>query len=242
MNCLGKSFVLAALLFGAASPAAAQPAEERINVTFTPAFATIGGDTELALAGSIGYRFTDHFSFEGDFTWIDAAADGFDIRRLASGSAEVPPLMGNLGPEVLRRVGGITGGVLGRNGRMPSFNVGNINAIPIGLGDLRLVNDGQTMIGTLGVRYEPTVQTARFRPYVSGGIGLNFTDQEFNFESTALTILPFDESHSGIAFSAGGGASIHVFSSLWVNADAKYFRLSRDRNIMRLGGGVGFRF
>ena len=77
--------------------------------------------------------------------------------------------------------------VLGRNGRMPSFNVGNINAIPIGLGDLRLVNDGQTMIGTLGVRYEPTVQTARFRPYVSGGIGLNFTDQEFNFESTALS-------------------------------------------------------
>ena len=40
-----------------------------------------------------------------------------------------------------------------------------------------------TMIGTLGVRYEPAVQTARFRPYVSGGLGLNHTEQELWFPS-----------------------------------------------------------
>jgi len=29
---------------------------------------------------------------------------------------------------------------------------------------------------------------------------------------------------------------------LWADVDAKYFRLSSDRSIMRLGGGVSFRF
>jgi opacity protein-like surface antigen len=103
--------------------------------------------------------------------------------------------------------------------------------------------DGQTMIGTLGLRYEPTVQTARFRPYVSGGLGLNHTEQDFNL-SAATASSTFDDSisNSGFAFSAGGGANIRLFSSLWANADAKYFRLSRDRNIMRLGGGVTLKF
>ena len=100
------------------------------------------------------------------------------------------------------------------------------------------------MIGTLGVRYEPAVQTARFRPYVSGGLGLNHTEQEFTLRHRAPSTRAFDESisHSGFAFSAGGGANVRLFSSVWANADAKYFRLSRDRNIMRLGGGIGLRF
>jgi hypothetical protein len=29
---------------------------------------------------------------------------------------------------------------------------------------------------------------------------------------------------------------------LWADMDAKYFRLSGDRDIMRLGGGVSYRF
>ena len=100
------------------------------------------------------------------------------------------------------------------------------------------------MIGTLGVRYEPTVQTARFSPYVSGGLGLNHTEQEFIVSHRRRREHTVDESisHSGFAFSAGGGANVRLFSSLWANADAKYFRLSRDRNIMRFGGGIGFRF
>ena len=69
------------------------------------------------------------------------------------------------------------------------------------------------MIGTLGVRYEPAVQTARFRPYVSGGLGFNHTEQEFEFR--IATVTGFDESisHSGFAFSAGGGANVRLFSS-----------------------------
>ena len=75
------------------------------------------------------------------------------------------------------------------------------------------------------------------------GLGINHTEQDFNL-SVATASSNFDDSvsNSGFAFSAGGGANIRLFSSLWANADAKYFRLSGDRNIMRLGGGVGFRF
>jgi len=99
-----------------------------------------------------------------------------------------------------------------------------------------------SVIGTLGLRYEPTVQTARFRPYVSGGLGLNHTEQELNIRIASAPEFADSISHSGFALSAGGGASIRLFSSIWANADAKYFRLSRDRNVIRFGGGVGVRF
>jgi opacity protein-like surface antigen len=240
MKFLAKSFVFAALWAAiGAAPAAAQTPEERINVTFTPAFATVGGDTETALAGSVGYRFTEHLSFEGDFTWIDAAAGGIRDRQFALEGREITTGIVN---DVLRRNSGMFGG----NNRLPSFNLGNISniaAIPIGAGNFSATADGQTMIGTLGVRYEPSVQTARFRPYVSGGLGLNHTEQELTVAITTAT-QAFDESvsHSGFAFSAGGGANIRLFSSVWASADAKYFRLSRDRNVMRLGGGIGLRF
>jgi opacity protein-like surface antigen len=234
--------VAALLLAAAAVPAAAQSQEERVTLTFTPAFATVGGDTELALSGSLGYRFTEHLSFEGDFTWIDGAAGGFrnqfgfDTRNITTGVTDL--LQRGLG--VGRPVNNV--------GR-PGNNAGGIgNVAPaiitaIGTSTLPASPDGQTMIGTLGLRYEPTVQTARFRPYVSGGLGLNRTEQDFNLSAaTASSSFADSISNSGFAFSAGGGANIRLFSALWANADAKYFRLSGDRNIMRLGGGVGFRF
>jgi hypothetical protein len=95
----------------------------------------------------------------------------------------------------------------------------------------------------MGIRYEPSVQTARFRPYVSSGIGINFTDQTINLAAVSVPdIYDGSISQSGVAFSAGGGANIHLGGALWANADAKYFRLSRDRDLMRIGGGVTFKF
>jgi opacity protein-like surface antigen len=229
MRFFTRLALAASVLAATSAPAAAQTQEPRITLTFTPAFATVGGDTEAAFSGSVGYRFTDHLSFEGDFTWMDAAAGGIRGRQFAFDS------------------GGFTTRIL--NDLLPrGFGSGVTNVSPtlirsIGTGEFTASADGQTMIGTLGVRYEPTVQTARFRPYVSGGLGLNHTEQEFNLDLATSTRLADDSvSHSGFAFSAGGGANIRLFSSLWANADAKYFRLSRDRNVMRLGGGVGFRF
>jgi opacity protein-like surface antigen len=241
MKLFTPSAIAAVLLAMAAAPAAAQAQEERITLTFAPAFATVGGDTATALSGSVGYRFTEHVSFEGDFTWIDAAAGGFrnqfgfDTRDITTGVVT----------DLLQRGNG-NGVGRGNDARLPALGIGNLTpaiirtiAAPTFLASA----DGQTMIGTLGLRYEPTVQTARFRPYVSGGLGLNRTEQDFNL-AAATASSTFDDSisNSGFAFSAGGGANIRLFSSLWANADAKYFRLSGDRNIMRLGGGVTFKF
>ena len=38
------------------------------------------------------------------------------------------------------------------------------------------------MIGTLGLRYELPVADGRFRPYLAGGLGINNSEQEFDFE------------------------------------------------------------
>jgi hypothetical protein len=45
-----------------------------------------------------------------------------------------------------------------------------------------------------------------------------------------------------VAGSAGAGASLRLFRGLFVDVDARYFRLDRDRNLARLGGGVSYRF
>lgn len=231
MRFLAKSIVFAALWAGIlAVPAAAQAQEERIIVNFTPAFASVGGDSELALAGSAGYRFTEHFFFEGDFTWIDAAAGGDRDRVFPLGGTQL----------TTRNVNDMLSRTTARFGR---FDLRNLPNFPIPVEGFSVSTDGQTMIGTLGVRYEPTVQTARFRPYLSGGLGFNHTEQEVMVSiGTADRDISESISHSGFAFSAGGGAGIRLFSSVWANADAKYFRLSRDRNVIRFGGGVGLRF
>ena len=83
------------------------------------------------------------------------------------------------------------------------------------------------------------MQTERFRLYLAGGLGINNTKQEFDIERLAFSedVDDSDLRH-GFAFSAGAGASVRIVSSLWADVDARYFRLSRDRNVMRLGGGV----
>ena len=234
MKFLPQSMIVAAFLVGVTStPAAAQAPEERITVTFTPALATVGGDSELALSGSAGYRFTEHLSFEGDFTWIDGAAGGERDRVFALGDAQL----------MTRGVNDILSRTTARFGAFDVRNIPGVPNFPIPIEGFDISTDGRTLIGTLGVRYEPAVETARFRPYVSGGLGLNHTEQELRVSiGTATRDVEETISHSGFAFSAGGGASVRLFSSLWANADAKFFRLSRDRNVIRFGGGVGVRF
>jgi opacity protein-like surface antigen len=234
MRFFRQSIIIAALLAGiTAVPGAAEAQDERIIVNFTPAFATVSGDTDLALAASAGYRFTEHLWFEGDFTWIDAAAGG-DYGVFPFGGSEFTSTTSR----------DLVTGTLLTFGSPASDRrtFPNFPGIPIPIEGYEFASEGRTMIGTIGVRYEPTVQTARFRPYVSGGLGFNRTEQEVTFR--IATVLGFDDtvSHAGVAFSAGGGASVRLFSSLWAGADAKYFRLSRDRNIIRFGGNIGLRF
>lgn len=238
MKIVTKS-ALMALFAGVVMPIAASAQESRLTISFTPAVAAESGDSQLALAGTAAYRFAEHFAFEGDVTWIDAAAGGlrdrtfgFDPRVTATTTTAVRT--------VLQTVGAMFGG---RNNRLPGFpdGLGPVTATFPAFGPISATTEGQTWIGTMGLRYEPAVQTARFRPYVSGGLGVNFTDQTLNL-AAASNAARFDDSHSGLALSAGGGANIHLGGALWLNADAKYFHLSRDRDLMRLGGGVTVKF
>ena len=235
MTIVTKAPMMALVTFILLAPSTAQAQDERFRVNFNSAGATVSGDAELALGGTFGSRFSEHFWFEGDFTWIDAAAGGFTDRVLDfDGRMD--------GMRTLTDWMASRSGMFGSaRFRIPGFP--NLPDFPSGIGQLRASTDGKTLIGTLGLRYELPVQTERFRPYLAGGLGINNTDQEFRLEPTALT-PEIDESvsHTGYAFNAGAGASVRLFSQLWADVDAKYFRLSRERNIMRLGGGVSVRF
>lgn len=223
--------MLAVAAVVALSPATANAQEQRFRVAFAPSVAAMGGDAELAFSGVAAYRFSEHFWFEGDLTWLDAAAGGLRDRRF---DFEMPfAFAGGLSDDIRRRAG-----VFGRNAiGIPGLP--NLPILPIYGDHFSASVDGSTFIGTLGVRYELPVQTSRFRPYLAGGLGINATDQDLRVEPLGIDA---STSRTGFAFDGGAGASVRVWHQLWADMDAKYFRLSGDRDIMRLGGGVSYRF
>jgi hypothetical protein len=224
---LAQRLALVAIL--ALVPVTAGAQEQRLRVSFTPSVAALGGDAELALSGTAAYRFSERFWFEGDVTWLDAAAGGL---RDLDFDFPAPYLTGL--SDIIRRGGMFNGNVIGLPG-LPTLPILPILPIP----RVSATVDGSTLIATVGLRYELPGQTARFRPYLAGGLGVNNTDQEIRIEP-----LGIDQSTSstGFAVNGGAGASVRVWRQLWADVDAKYFRLSGDRDIMRLGGGVSVRF
>src|SRR5436190_9182341 len=82
MSIRRKSSPMLALVVGLIPvPAVANAQEQRFRFPFAPSVAASGGDAELALSGTGAYRFSEHFWFEGDLTWLDAAAGGLRDRR-----------------------------------------------------------------------------------------------------------------------------------------------------------------
>jgi hypothetical protein len=80
MKIVTKS-ALAALIAATCLPGLASAQDSRLSISVTPAVATSSGDSQLAVAGSVGYRFSSHFTFEGEVTWIDAATGGVRDRN-----------------------------------------------------------------------------------------------------------------------------------------------------------------
>ena len=227
---------LALLLMAALTlvPATVSAQEQRFRLSFAPSVAAVGGDAELALSGMAAYRFSEHFWFEGDVTWLDAAAGGLRDRRFP---VDFPIAYASDLTDLIRR----NGATFGRNvSRLPALsNLPFFPFFPTYPSGYSATVDGSTFIATMGVRYELPRQTARFRPYLSGGLGIDNTDQELRLDPLGIDA---STSRTGFAFTGGAGASVRVWGQLWADMDAKYFRLSDDRDIMRLGGGVSYRF
>ena len=112
-------------------------------------------------------------------------------------------------------------------------------------GDERMVESIRRLqaAGVIDTAIEPD-RASRWIHTAWEGLQLQWlAEQDFDIERLVDSSgVESSVSHTGYAFSAGAGASIRMFRSLWADMDAKYFRLSRDRNIMRLGGGVSLLF
>ena len=246
-----RLFLAAATVAAVLVPALAHAQDQRLRVSFGGA-ATAGTlDGQPAIVGSVGYRFADRLSFDGEFTFADGTADRFpdlpffDQRVVQTGIA---------------RFGSMLGG--GRNGLGALFppGAGSIGGQPTGAlflpGDARLEREGNTSLATVGLRYEFPSQVGRFVPYVTGGLGIARTESSLRLSSGTATgmrpgmnvpmrpIMDFDESvsHTGLAARAGVGASVRIYKQLSADVDARYFRLDRGRNLGQFGGGVSYRF
>ena len=246
-----RLFLAAATVAAMLVPALAHAQDQRLRVSLGGA-ATAGTlDGQPAIVGSVGYRFADRLSFDGEFTFADGTADRFpdlpffDQRVVQTGIA---------------RFGSMLGG--GRNGLGALFppGAGSIGGQPTGAlflpGDARLEREGNTSLATVGLRYEFPSQVGRFVPYVTGGLGIARTESSLRLSSGTATgmrpgmnvparpIMDLDESvsHTGLAARAGVGASVRIYKQLSADVDARYFRLDRGRNLGQFGGGVSYRF
>jgi hypothetical protein len=221
-------------------PALAHAQDQNFRLSFG-AGATAGTiDGELSLGGSLGYRFSKFFSFDVDVVGALGVADHFDDRLLsASDGRELG--MARIGSLINRGRNGVFG--LGQNLPILTFPT-----------NLRVENDGHTLLSTAGIRFLIPSRNERFQPYVSGGFGVSRTEATFRLSSESLSFggqpgntipaLAFDEStsHVGLVGTAGIGASFRVFKALSLDLDAKYYRLDRGRNLGTFGGGLSYRF
>jgi Outer membrane protein beta-barrel domain len=231
-----------------AVPAFAQSTDDRVRLSFGAGVTAGAIDGEASITASAGYRFVKNVSFEVEFTAADESANRFAI-----------PVFG---------LGNIAD--FGRAGDERSIrNVGLQNVVrslpPLGTFPVPIegFDDGSTLMMTAGFRYEIPFEGTRFRPYVSGGMGLARTEETINLAlattvttsaavgraganvtSSTNTFPGFDGSfsHTGVMASAGVGASLRVFKGLSVDLNARYFRLDRDRNLGTFGGGLSYRF
>jgi Outer membrane protein beta-barrel domain len=243
MDNMKTAFVLAAFGVVLATPVLAQSSDDRVRLSFGAGLMAGGSDGELSLSGSAGYRFAERFSFDVEFIAAEGDDDRFDppfrILNTAVGSGRIPGT--NIGPQTI--------GPLNIGQALP---IPAIFPIPIEGG-----MEGSTVMMTAGFRYEFPVEGTRFRPYVSGGLGVARTEQEINIALATSTAVPSrisatitssipeieqEFSHTGAMASAGVGASLRVYKELSIDLNARYFRLDRGRNLGSFGGGVSYRF
>lgn len=244
-----------------ATPVLAQSTDDRVRLSFGAGLTAGEVDGQPSISASAGYRFAKNFSFEVEFTATEDAGNAvnrFGLPYLTTGNFV-----------------SFSGTPRGATGPQPQPNLPQIQNVvrflppeyifPIPVEGFD--GDGSTLLMTAGFRYEFPVEGTRFRPYISAGMGLSRTEQEFNIAlatamptvqtqvggragnvvSSSVTATSFPRfeqefTHTGVMASAGVGASLRVYKGLSLDLNARYFRLDRDRNLGSFGGGVSYRF
>ena len=235
------TFFLAAVAAFVVTPAFAQTDGQNVRVSFGAGVAAGAISGEAMIGGSVGYRFSKHFSFDVEVAGSGEPAEGFGDRVFDLGDTA--------GTSVAR-----VDNLLGRGrGGVSSF-LPNV-ATSILPREISVESSGNTILSTAGFRYFIPAVGDRFQPYLSGGLGVSRTEESVRVDTGSLqfpsgfpgTVIPIGDidrstSHVGLVFGGGVGASIRVFKALSLDIDARFYRLDRDRNLGSFGGGVSYRF
>ncbi len=230
-------------------PAVASAQEQRLRVSFGTAMTAGFVESEWALVAGAGYRFTDHVSFEVDGMTTEGSPrmQGYPFTFAGGGLGA-----SGIGGIIERRGGFVPGSPSGR-----PLDLGVFPIVPPGFDFPSTDREGRTTLATVGFRYQFPVQTGRLLPYVSAGVGVSRTSEQFDtvvpvalFSAAGFPgvsgILPpgpkTEVSSVGLAAGLGLGGSVRLYKGLSVDVDARFFRLDGGRNLGRFGGGASYRF
>jgi hypothetical protein len=165
---------------------------------------------------------------------------GYRFSKLFSFDVEVVGIDGGAGDDLVRPF----------NLSDIGLNLPGLNGFTFPTGTV-IDTEGNTVLSTVGFRFEFPTAEERFRPYVSGGLGMAHTSQDFDVRILAAdtrnraTISPtslFSDDHTGVAVGGGVGAMVRVWKGLSLGVDARYYRLDRGRNLGTFGGSVSYGF
>ncbi len=242
---------------------AAKEGRLRLSGSFAGTAGQLG--SEAAYGASLGYRFTRRLAIDVELTGIPEASGLFG-RPSDDGRAVVARTVvtsrGPSGPGTGRQP--VRGNVPNMPGTLPVATPPTVS----GLGRA----ESEVFLGTANLRAEFRADSERVRPYLTGGFGLARVESEiealdatparvdvapgqrdggrgFVFGPTggvavpALLVRPGQQTRTDLALVVGGGLSVRLVKGLFVDADARYFRLmDPGRNVGRFGGGLSYRF
>jgi len=207
--------------------------------------ATIGGSasaanmesrTEVAYAGTFGYRFSRVVGMEIEAIFVPAVRSPFPANPVVIQSA---------------------------SSAFADVSRGSVQIYPVPTYDNP---GGRIVIFSNGVRIDIPTTTSRLTPYFVAGGGMASVRRTVDFTypypilvtqgspsspispGIPVSLRPITEhitsSSSDLALTLGGGLGVRVASQLAVDADLRLFRLlgQQDRNLGRFGVGVRYRF
>jgi hypothetical protein len=192
--------------------------------------------TDVAVAGTFGYRFSRVVSLDIETTLVPHVRSPFPLNPVVIQSAQVTALASAFSSSTAVQL-------------FPTPSYGNPG--------------GRTVMFTNSVRVEIPTTASTLTPYFTTGGGIASVRRTADFTYPIFLPLPqpapgttppnvqirtttehITSSSTNLVLTLGGGLSIKVASTLSLDADLRVFRLlgDDDRNLGRFGVGVRYRF